>query len=156
MKNMEDWTKEAREGKSGCYEMSTQLEKSNNEKVKEFHNAFGQPVNEYRASFVGIPQDLRILRRKLIEEEFKEYMEAEANDDFVETADALIDMLYVIEGALLSYGMPSKELFNEVHRSNMSKLDENGKPVYREDGKVIKSKLYSPPDIKSVLEKQIT
>ena len=77
------------------------------------------------------------------------------NGDIVEVADALGDQLYILCGTILKHGLQYKieEVFNEIQRSNMSKLDENGKPIYREDGKIMKSSLYFKPDIASILNK---
>jgi predicted HAD superfamily Cof-like phosphohydrolase len=77
------------------------------------------------------------------------------NGDIVEIADALGDQLYILCGTILKHGLQYKieEVFQEIQRSNMSKLDVNGQPIYREDGKVMKSELYFRPDIKSILEK---
>ncbi|MFM8455632.1 MAG: hypothetical protein ACKOAK_02585, partial [Ignavibacteria bacterium] len=81
--------------------------------------------------------------------------EAAKNGDLIEVADALGDQLYILCGTLLKHGLKDKivEVFLEIQRSNMSKLDENGKPIYREDGKVLKSELYFKPNIKSILDK---
>ena len=86
-------------------------------------------------------------------EENEEYLEAAQNGDLVEVADALGDMLYILCGTMLSHGLQDKmgEVFLEIQRSNMSKLDENGKPIYREDGKVMKGPNYFKPDIKAIL-----
>ena len=88
-------------------------------------------------------------------EENEEYLEAAQNGDIVEVADALGDMLYILCGTMLKHGMKEKiaEVFQEIQRSNMSKLDKNGKPIYREDGKVLKSELYFKPDIAAILAK---
>jgi predicted HAD superfamily Cof-like phosphohydrolase len=88
-------------------------------------------------------------------EENEEYLEAAKNGDLVEIADACGDMLYILCGTLLKHGLQHKieEVFQEIQKSNMSKLDENGKPIYREDGKVLKSNLYFKPNIKAILEK---
>ena len=88
-------------------------------------------------------------------EENSEYLEAAKNGDIVEVADALGDQLYILCGTILKHGLQHKivEVFHEIQRSNMSKLDINGKPIYREDGKVLKSSLYFRPNIKSILEK---
>jgi predicted HAD superfamily Cof-like phosphohydrolase len=90
-----------------------------------------------------------------MKEENEEYLEAAKNGDLVEVADALGDQLYILCGTILRHGLQDKivEVFQEIQRSNMSKLDANGKPIYREDGKVLKSELYFRPDIKSILEK---
>ena len=88
-------------------------------------------------------------------EENSEYLEAAKNGDIVEVADALGDQLYILCGTILKHGLQHKiaEVFHEIQRSNMSKLDINGKPIYREDGKVLKSSLYFRPNIKAILEK---
>ncbi|MFN0032316.1 MAG: hypothetical protein ACKVOR_09170, partial [Flavobacteriales bacterium] len=85
--------------------------------------------------------------------ENEEYLEAAQKGDLVEVADALGDMLYILCGTINAHGLQHKiaEVFEEIQRSNMSKLDENGKPIYREDGKVMKSKQYFRPDIAGVL-----
>jgi predicted HAD superfamily Cof-like phosphohydrolase len=93
---------------------------------------------------------------KLIREEVSELEEANSFSDLVEVADALTDILYVVYGMAHAYGIPIDECFEEVHRSNMSKLGEDGKPVYREDGKVIKGPNYSKPDLKKVLQSVAT
>ena len=79
---------------------------------------------------------------------------AAKNNDIVEIADALGDQLYILCGTILRHGLQDKiiEVFEEIQRSNMSKLDENGNPIYREDGKVLKSNLYFRPNIKAILE----
>ena len=91
------------------------------------------------------------LRLDLIQEEVQELSVAIDNDDIVEIADALTDILYVVYGAGHAYGIDLDECFNEVHSSNMSKLGEGGKPIYREDGKVLKGPNYFPPDLEGVL-----
>jgi predicted HAD superfamily Cof-like phosphohydrolase len=96
-----------------------------------------------------------MLRFNLIKEENEEYLEACKNKDIIEIADALGDQLYILCGTILKHGLQHKieEVFDEIHRSNMSKLDENGMPIYREDGKVMKSNRYFRPDIKKILDK---
>ena len=88
-------------------------------------------------------------------EENEEYLDAASRGDLVEVADALGDMLYILCGTILEHGMQDKieEVFSEIQRSNMSKLGPDGKPIYREDGKVLKGPEYFQPDIKGVLEK---
>lgn len=120
--------------------------------VREFHEAFGianadQPTSSLSAEDI-------LLRYKLMREENEEYLEAAQKGDLVEIADALGDMLYILCGTILKHGLEEKieEVFREIQRSNMSKLDENGKPIYREDGKVLKSKLYFKPQIAEILE----
>jgi predicted HAD superfamily Cof-like phosphohydrolase len=121
--------------------------------VKDFHNAFKIKNNE--APTVDIDDKAILLRYKLMREENEEYLEAAQNGDLVEVADALGDMLYILCGTILSHGMQHKiaEVFEEIQRSNMSKLDKNGQPIYREDGKVMKSDQYFKPNIKGILEK---
>lgn len=94
-----------------------------------------------------------ILRYNLIKEENDEYLEACKNGDLVEIADALGDQLYILFGTILKHGLQHKieEVFDEIQRSNMSKLDENGQPIYREDGKILKSNLYFKPNIKGIV-----
>ena len=94
-----------------------------------------------------------LLRFDLMDEENKEYFEAAERGDLVEVADALGDMLYILCGTILEHGLQHKieEVFNEIQRSNMSKLDDNGEPIYREDGKVLKGPNYFKPDIESIL-----
>ena len=123
---------------------------SNFDDVKAFMKAFKQPVAE-KAAF----PDYKIvdLRYDLIQEEVFELSEAIDHADIVGVADALADILYVTYGAAASFGIDLDACFKEVHRSNMSKLDANGQPIYREDGKVLKSELYFRPDIKSILDK---
>ena len=92
---------------------------------------------------------------ELIREEYEELEEAIENKDMVEVADALTDLLYVVYGAGHAFGIDLDECFLEVHESNMSKLGPDGKAIYREDGKVMKSDLYFKPDIKAILEKYV-
>ena len=121
--------------------------------VKEFHTSFGLGVSEEMKANLG--EKKNILRFNLMDEENKEYLEAAQNDDLVEVADALGDMLYILCGTILEHGMQFKieEVFEEIQRSNMSKLGEDGKPIYREDGKVLKGPNYFKPNIKEILEK---
>jgi predicted HAD superfamily Cof-like phosphohydrolase len=120
--------------------------------VREFHDAFKIPNNMEPTAHI---EDRIIdLRFNLMKEENEEYLEAAKNNDLVEVADALGDMLYILCGTILSHGLQDKieEVYREIQRSNMSKLDANGNPIYREDGKVMKSELYFKPDIKSILD----
>ena len=96
-----------------------------------------------------IEPDDYFLRYCLGKEELLEYLDACNNDDIVEITDALADQLYILLGTMVAHGMQDiiEDVFNEVHRSNMSKLGEDGKPIYREDGKVLKGPNYSPPNI---------
>jgi len=120
--------------------------------VKVFHEAFGLGVKESPIAQLST-QKLK-LRFDLMAEENEEYLEAAQNNDLVEVADALGDMLYILCGTILEHGMQYKmeAVFNEIQRSNMSKLDANGKPIYREDGKVMKGSNYFKPDILKILE----
>jgi predicted HAD superfamily Cof-like phosphohydrolase len=121
--------------------------------VEEFHDAFSIK-NNYEPTIAISEQDIE-LRHRLMEEENNEYLEAAKNGDLVEVADALGDQLYILCGTILKHGMQHKieEVFAEIQKSNMSKLDENGKAIYRGDGKILKSELYFKPNIKKVLEK---
>lgn len=121
--------------------------------VHEFHTAFGLGINETPVADLGKAKNL--LRFNLMKEENQEYLEAANNNDLTEVADALGDMLYILCGTIIEHGMQYKieEIFDEIQRSNMSKLGGNGKPIYREDGKVLKGPNYFKPDIKAVLEK---
>ena len=121
--------------------------------VQQFHTAFGLGFSESPRADLG-PAKNR-LRYDLMKEENEEYLEAASNNDLVEVADALGDMLYILCGTIIEHGMQHKieEVFEEIQRSNMSKLGADGKPIYREDGKVLKGPAYFKPDIKSILEK---
>ncbi len=121
--------------------------------VKAFHEAFGLGVNESPTAELTLQKNL--LRYKLMREENEEYLDAANNKDLVEVADALGDMLYILCGTIIEHGMQYKieEVFNEIQKSNMSKLGANGQPIYREDGKVLKGPNYFKPDLKSILEK---
>lgn len=123
------------------------------EAVETFHDAFGIE-NNYKPT-VDLTESDILLRYKLMREENEEYLEAAQNGDMVEVADALGDMLYILCGTILKHGLQDKiaEVFQEIQRSNMSKLDKDGKPIYREDGKVMKSDLYFKPDIATILNK---
>ena len=121
--------------------------------VEKFHDAFGIDNNHTPTTELS-EKDID-LRHRLMQEENDEYLEAAKNKDLVEVADALGDQLYILCGTILKHGMQHKieEVFEEIQRSNMSKLDADGKPIYREDGRVMKSDLYFRPNIKSILEK---
>jgi predicted HAD superfamily Cof-like phosphohydrolase len=116
--------------------------------VLDFHIAFGQNVSEYPN--IPASKEERELRMRLLREEYEEYVDAEKDNDLVEIADALADLIYIACGTAVSYGIPLDKVFAEVHRSNMAKLVD-GKPLKREDGKVIKPEGWTPPDIVSVL-----
>lgn len=119
--------------------------------VEKFHVAF-KIGNNYSPTTELTPADIA-LRHRLMAEENEEYLEAANEGDLVEVADALGDMLYILCGTILKHGMQHKieEVFQEIQRSNMSKLDANGNPIYREDGKVMKSDQYFKPNIAEIL-----
>ncbi len=120
--------------------------------VAEFHEVF-KIGNADKQTIINEAD--YTLRYNLLKEENEEYLEAAQRGDMIEIADALGDQLYILCGTILKHGLQYKieEVFDEIHRSNMSKLDENGKPIFREDGKVLKSNLYFRPNIKNILEK---
>lgn len=122
---------------------------SNFEDVGLFMRTFGQDVKE-KAEFPD--NDTIVLRLELIEEELKELREAIGNADIVEVADALTDILYVTYGAGHAFGINLDKCFQEVQESNMSKLDHNGEPIYREDGKVMKGPNYFSPNLASIVK----
>lgn len=119
--------------------------------VEKFHNSFG--VKNNYSPTVSLETEEIELRHRLMAEENSEYLEAAKNNDLVEVADALGDMLYILCGTILKHGMQDviTSVFEEIQRANMSKLDENGKPIYREDGKVMKGANYKDPNIEEVL-----
>ena len=117
--------------------------------VKKFMETFGQEVKQSP----GFPSEkIQELRIKLIEEEFLELKEAIKSKDIKEVADALTDILYVTYGAGHAFGIDLDGCFDEVQRSNMSKLDENGKPIYNEDGKVLKGPNYFKPNFEKFIK----
>ena len=130
-------------------------------KVKQFQETFGQTVNR-NPTLVDL--ELANLRFELMKEENEEYMQAVIDKDLVEVAYALGDKLYILIGTILSHGMQHiiVDVFNEIHRSNMSKLDDNGEPIIngqngvlditRELGKVLKSSRYSKPNFDKILK----
>jgi len=117
---------------------------SNFNKVKTFMETFGQEV-KIKPSFSTVK--INSLRYDLIKEELDELKVAMKNNDLLEVADALTDILYVTYGAGHAFGIDLDKCFEEVQNSNMSKLDENGKPIYNEDGKVMKGPKYFKPDL---------
>lgn len=123
------------------------------EAVTEFHTAFGLGMKDTPTADIG--EDRNMLRFNLMKEENEEYLEAAQNNDLVEVADALGDMLYILCGTIIEHGMQEKivEVFEEIQRSNMSKLGADGKPIYREDGKVLKGPNYFKPNIAEILKK---
>jgi len=121
---------------------------TNFELVGDFMEAFGQAV-EYEPTWPDF--STRELRVELIQEEVQELIEAIDNKDMVEIADALTDILYVVYGAGHAFGIDLDACFDEVHASNMSKLGEDGRPLKREDGKIMKGPGFFAPDLESVL-----
>ncbi|MFB0938360.1 MAG: putative HAD superfamily Cof-like phosphohydrolase [Candidatus Azotimanducaceae bacterium] len=121
--------------------------------VTAFHEAFKLGMNQ--APIADLGEAKNKLRYNLMAEENDEYFEAAQNNDLVEVADALGDMLYILCGTIIEHGMQDKieEVFNEIQRSNMSKLGADGKPIFREDGKVLKGPSYFKPNIKEILDK---
>jgi predicted HAD superfamily Cof-like phosphohydrolase len=120
--------------------------------VKVFHESFG--IKNETEPISTISKADFMLRFNLMKEENEEYLEAAQQGDLVEVADALGDMLYILCGTILKHGLQHKieEVFEEIQRSNMSKLDENGNAIYREDGKILKSSLYFKPNLNKILE----
>ena len=121
--------------------MKTQINK-----VRAFHNAFKQ---ENGVTPSNTEQNVFELRHRLMAEENDEYLEACKNNDLIGIADALGDQLYILCGTILKHGLQNKieDVFTEIHESNLSKLDDNGKPIFREDGKILKSNNYFKPDL---------
>ena len=117
---------------------------SNFNKVKIFMETFGQEVKD-KPSFSS--EKINNLRYELIREELDEFKDALKNKDILEVADALTDILYVTYGAGHAFGINLDKCFEEVQQSNMSKLDEKGKPIYNKSGKVMKGASYFKPDL---------
>lgn len=120
--------------------------------VEDFHIAFNQENGTTPRLLSDKESELRY---NLMFEENQEYIEACREDNLVEIADALGDQLYILCGTILKHGMQHKieEVFDEIQRSNMSKLGEDGKPIFREDGKILKGQNYTPPNIFDILNK---
>jgi len=121
--------------------------------VAQFHNVF-QIGNELEP-ISNVGKSTYTLRYNLMKEENDEYLEACENNDLVEIADALGDQLYILCGTILKHGLQHKieAVFEEIQKSNMSKLDTEGNPIFREDGKILKGENYFKPNIKSILDK---
>ena len=119
--------------------------------VKEFHTAFEIGFSESPRADLG--ENKNALRFNLMKEENEEYLEAVQNNDLIEIADALGDMMYILCGTIIEHGLQHKieAVFDEIQRSNMSKLGEDGKPIYRKDGKVLKGPNYFKPDFSKIL-----
>lgn len=125
------------------------IEKINS--VKEFHEVF--KIGSREEPEGNISEAEFLLRHKLMQEENDEYLEACRRGDLVEIADALGDKMYILFGTILKHGLQYKieDIFDEIQRSNMSKLDDSGQPIFREDGKILKSKNYFKPNIAKIL-----
>ena len=123
---------------------------TNFDRVREFMETFGQEVFT-KPEFPDA--NIMALRYELIKEELEELAVAIYNNEgtLIDVADALSDLLYVVYGAGHAFGIDLDKCFEEVHNSNMSKLDENGKPIYREDGKILKGSNFREPDLKGIL-----
>ncbi|WP_323027719.1 nucleoside triphosphate pyrophosphohydrolase family protein [Gelidibacter japonicus] len=120
--------------------------------VKAFHTAFKIGHRESPKADLGMEKNM--LRYKLMREENEEYLEAANDNDLVEVGDALGDMLYILCGTIIEHGFQHKieEIFDEIQRSNMSKLGVDGKPIFRDDGKVLKGPNYFQPNIEKILD----
>ncbi|MDG1653174.1 MAG: nucleoside triphosphate pyrophosphohydrolase family protein [Flavobacteriaceae bacterium] len=120
--------------------------------VTSFHKAYGLGVEDKPT--VALPDSISTLRFNLMKEENEEYLEAAKEGDLIEVGDALGDMLYILCGTIIAHGFQDKmeAIFDEIQKSNMSKLDENGKPIYREDGKVMKGPNYFKPNLRKIIE----
>jgi predicted HAD superfamily Cof-like phosphohydrolase len=119
--------------------------------VEEFHRVFRLPIN---TKLEKMQNDRKYLRDNILREEVDELIQAMLRNDTVETADGIIDCIYILIGTAHEAGIAHKlnDCFDEIHRSNMSKLDKNGNPVLRSDGKVLKSEFYFRPDLKRIIE----
>lgn len=124
---------------------------SNFDMVKEFHQVYGLELRD-KPRFDSNEVMLKLLRTTLMREELAEVEEAMDYDDIGNVAKELADLLYVVYGTAASFGIPIDAVFAEVHRSNMSKLGEDGKPIYRDDGKVLKGPGYFQADVHKILQ----
>ncbi len=120
--------------------------------VAQFQKAFQRPTN---LDFSRIKQDKKVaeafdLRQKLIYEECTELIQAMGQEKETQIKKEAADLLYVLAGLFVDFGWDMQVIFNRVHQSNMSKLDENGKPIFREDGKILKSNRYKEADLRGV------
>ena len=120
--------------------------------VKEFHQTFKIGFKKQPTASLGT--DKNLLRYNLMKEENEEYLKAVEENDIVEIADALGDMLYILCGTIIEHGLQDKieAIFDEIQLSNMSKLGPDGLPLYREDGKVIKGPNYFKPNFEAILK----
>ncbi|MEC7286229.1 MAG: nucleoside triphosphate pyrophosphohydrolase family protein [Bacteroidota bacterium] len=119
--------------------------------VKKFHQAFGVKISNKPT--LELSKDILKLRHSLMKEENNEYLKAVEEKNLIEVADALGDMLYILCGTILTHGFQNliEDIFDEIQSSNMSKLGDDGKPIYRNDGKVLKGPNYKKPNIKKII-----
>ena len=119
--------------------------------VKIFHEAFGIKISNKPT--LELSKDILKLRHSLMVEENNEYLKAVEERNLIEVADALGDMLYILCGTILTHGFQNliEDIFDEIQSSNMSKLGDDGKPIYRNDGKVLKGPNYKKPNIKNII-----
>jgi len=123
------------------------------EAVTKFHESFGLGIEHTPKA--DLFKNISELRFNLMKEENEEYLQAVQDEDLIEIGDALGDMLYILCGTIIAHGFQDKieSIFDEIQRSNMSKLGADGKPIYRKDGKVMKGPNYFKPDLKKILKK---
>ena len=123
------------------------------EAVTKFHESYGLRIEHTPKA--NLPKNISELRFNLMKEENEEYLQAVQNEDLIEIGDALGDMLYILCGTIIAHGFQDKieSIFDEIQRSNMSKLGADGKPIFRKDGKVMKGPNYFKPDLKKILVK---
>lgn len=123
------------------------------EAVTKFHESYGLGIEHTPKA--NLPKNISELRFNLMKEENEEYLQAAQDEDLIEIGDALGDMLYILCGTIIAHGFQDKieSIFDEIQRSNMSKLGADGKPIYRKDGKVMKGPNYFKPDLKKILMK---
>ena len=123
------------------------------EAVTKFHESYGLGIEHTPKA--NLPKNISELRFNLMKEENEEYLQAAQNEDLIEIGDALGDMLYILCGTIIAHGFQDKieSIFDEIQRSNMSKLGADGKPIFRKDGKVMKGPNYFKPDLKKILVK---
>ena len=119
--------------------------------VKIFHEAFGVKISNKPT--LKLSKHTLKLRHSLMQEENNEYLKAVEEKNLIEVADALGDMLYILCGTILTHGFQNiiEDIFDEIQSSNMSKLGDDGKPIYRNDGKVLKGPNYKKPNIKKII-----
>jgi predicted HAD superfamily Cof-like phosphohydrolase len=128
--------------------MSARRSMNVEQQVRQFHETFGVPIGT-RPALSDAATNL--LRLKLIGEEYDELILAIEAGDIIATADALGDLSYVTYGAALTWGIPLDAVITEIHRSNMTKLGLDGKPIFRADGKILKGPNFEPPDLRRVI-----